>query len=59
MYTNQICISYFFSYFGKAFEQVSNKTNIEVSFDYFNSSIVKMKVQDRTKFFDAMTALLS
>jgi len=48
-----------FSFFGKAFEQVSNKTNIEVSLDYFDSSIAKMQTKDRPKFFDALTALLS
>ncbi|XP_025193122.1 cell division control protein 45 homolog [Melanaphis sacchari] len=47
------------SFFGKAFEQVSNKTNIEVSLDYFDSSIAKMQTKDRPKFFDALTALLS
>lgn len=47
------------SFFGKAFEQVANTTNIEVSLDYFDSSIAKMSVKDRPKFFDALTALLS
>ncbi|XP_025425975.1 cell division control protein 45 homolog isoform X2 [Sipha flava] len=47
------------SFFGKAFEQVANNTNIEVSLDYFDSSIAKMPIKDRPKFFDALTALLS
>ncbi|CAI6358306.1 unnamed protein product [Macrosiphum euphorbiae] len=47
------------SFFGKAFEQVANKTNIDISLDYFDSSIAKMQIKDRPKFFDALTALLS
>lgn len=47
------------SFFGKAFEQVANKTDIEVSLDYFDTSIAKMQTKDRPKFFDALTALLS
>lgn len=47
------------SFFGKAFEQVANKTSIEVSLDYFDSSIAKMQTKDRPKFLDALTALLS
>ncbi|XP_050530295.1 cell division control protein 45 homolog [Daktulosphaira vitifoliae] len=47
------------SFFGKAFEQVANKTSIDISMDYFDSSIVKMQIKDRPRFFDALTALLS
>uniref|UniRef100_A0A2H8TQS0 Cell division control protein 45 n=1 Tax=Melanaphis sacchari TaxID=742174 RepID=A0A2H8TQS0_9HEMI len=47
------------SFFGKAFEQVANKTNIDISLDYFDSSIITMQIKDRPTFFDALTALLS
>ncbi|XP_050425869.1 cell division control protein 45 homolog isoform X2 [Adelges cooleyi] len=47
------------SFFGKAFEQAANKTNIELTLDYFDSSIAKLKIRDRPRFFDALSALLS
>ncbi|XP_022171893.1 cell division control protein 45 homolog [Myzus persicae] len=47
------------SFFGKAFEQVANKTNIDIALDYFDSSIAKMQIKDRPTFFDALTVLLS
>ncbi|CAH1732906.1 cell division control protein 45 homolog isoform X1 [Aphis gossypii] len=47
------------SFFGKAFEQVANKTSIDISLDYFDSSIATIQIKDRPTFFDALTALLS
>jgi cell division control protein 45 len=38
---------------------VARKTNTDVSFDYFDSSIAKMQIKDRPRFFDALTVLLS
>ncbi|XP_054283737.1 cell division control protein 45 homolog isoform X1 [Macrosteles quadrilineatus] len=47
------------NFFGKAFEQAAEKTNSQVELEYFDSSVMRMKVEDRAKFFDALTALLS
>uniref|UniRef100_A0A1B6GZK4 Uncharacterized protein n=2 Tax=Cuerna arida TaxID=1464854 RepID=A0A1B6GZK4_9HEMI len=47
------------NFFGKAFEQAAEKTNSRIDMDYFDSSVIRMKTEDRPKFFDALTALLS
>lgn len=47
------------SFFGKAFEQAVEKTKCFAELDYFNSTVMKMNIADRPKFFDALTALLS
>lgn len=47
------------NFFGKAFEQAAEKTNARAQLDYFDSSIMKLKTEDRSKFFDALAALLS
>ncbi|KAJ8889135.1 hypothetical protein PR048_008629 [Dryococelus australis] len=46
------------SFFGKAFEQAAVETRSRVSLDYFDTSVIQLKVEDRPKFFDALTALL-
>ncbi|XP_034235913.1 cell division control protein 45 homolog [Thrips palmi] len=47
------------NFFGKAFEQAAEKTNARAQLDYFDSSVMKLKTEDRSKFFDALAALLS
>lgn len=47
------------NFFGKAFEQAAEKTNARAQLDYFDSSVMKLKTEDRSKFFDALSALLS
>ncbi|XP_026467961.1 cell division control protein 45 homolog isoform X2 [Ctenocephalides felis] len=47
------------NFFGKAFEQAAHKSQILAFSDFFDTSIVKIKYSDRTKFLDALTALLS
>uniref|UniRef100_A0A1B6DFH6 Cell division control protein 45 homolog n=1 Tax=Clastoptera arizonana TaxID=38151 RepID=A0A1B6DFH6_9HEMI len=47
------------NFFGKAFEQAAEKTNSNIEMDYFNTAVIRMKTEDRAKFFDALTALLS
>ncbi|KAJ1523930.1 hypothetical protein ONE63_010479 [Megalurothrips usitatus] len=47
------------NFFGKAFEQAAEKTNARAQLDYFDSSVMKLKMEDRSKFFDALAALLS
>lgn len=47
------------NFFGKAFERAAEKTSARMLPDYFDSSIVQLKTEDRTRFFDALTTLLS
>ena len=47
------------NFFGRAFEQAAEKTNARAQLDYFDSSVMKLKTEDRSKFFDALAALLS
>ncbi|XP_065224624.1 cell division control protein 45 homolog [Planococcus citri] len=47
------------SLFGKAFEQVAEKTGCSVALDYFDSTVMKIQTVDRPKIFDALTVLLS
>lgn len=47
------------NFFGKAFEQAAEKTNARAKLDYFDSSVMNLKTEDRSKFFDALAALLS
>ncbi|XP_071448319.1 cell division control protein 45 homolog [Hetaerina americana] len=47
------------NFFGKAFEQAAEKTNSRAVFDYFDTSCMQLKCEDRGKFFDALTSLLS
>ncbi|XP_046385805.1 cell division control protein 45 homolog [Ischnura elegans] len=47
------------NFFGKAFEQAAEKTNSRAVFDYFDTSCMQLKCEDRSKFFDALTSLLS
>lgn len=47
------------NFFGKAFEQAAEKTNARAQLDYFDSSVMKLQTEDRSKFLDALAALLS
>ncbi|XP_002736001.2 cell division control protein 45 homolog [Saccoglossus kowalevskii] len=47
------------NFFGRAFEQASEKTNCRTLLDNFDSSIIEIKTEDRSKFFDALISLLS
>ncbi|KDR16293.1 cell division control protein 45 homolog [Zootermopsis nevadensis] len=47
------------NFFGRAFERAAEKTSARMLPDYFDSSIVELKTEDRTRFFDALTTLLS
>lgn len=44
---------------GKAFEQALKRTNSRYRLDYFDSSIVQLKTEDRSKFFDGLISLLT
>ncbi|XP_032676361.1 cell division control protein 45 homolog [Odontomachus brunneus] len=47
------------SLFGKAFEQAAKNKNCYIEADYFDSTIIRLKVEERTKFLDALAALLT
>ncbi|XP_047097509.1 cell division control protein 45 homolog [Schistocerca piceifrons] len=47
------------NFFGKAFEQAAIKIRARMTMDCFDTSIVQLKTDDRAKFFDALTTLLS
>ncbi|KAK7462004.1 hypothetical protein BaRGS_00038586 [Batillaria attramentaria] len=46
------------NFFGKAFEQAASTTSSRVRQDSFDSFIMEMKTEDRSKFFDALISLL-
>ncbi|XP_063448909.1 cell division control protein 45 homolog [Mytilus trossulus] len=47
------------NFFGKAFEQAAVSTNSRTLHDSFDSYIMEMKTEDRSKFFDALISLLN
>ncbi|XP_018560967.1 cell division control protein 45 homolog [Anoplophora glabripennis] len=47
------------NFFGKAFAQAAERINCDASCDFFDTSYFEIHVKDRTRFFDALTALLS
>ncbi|KAK0080928.1 hypothetical protein PV325_013088 [Microctonus aethiopoides] len=47
------------SLFGKAFEQAAKNTNAYIDTDYFDTTIIRLKIEERPKFFDALAALLT
>lgn len=47
------------NFFGKAFEQAAERSRISLTQDYFNSSVVSINSNDKSKFFDALISLLS
>ncbi len=44
---------------GKAFEQAAKRNIYRYRLDYFDGAMVQMKAEDRSKFFDGLTSLLS
>ncbi|XP_064620177.1 cell division control protein 45 homolog [Lineus longissimus] len=46
------------NFFGKAFEQAAESTSSRILQDSFDSNIVEMKTEDRSKFFDALINLM-
>jgi cell division control protein 45 len=44
---------------GKAFEQALKRTNCRFRLDYFDSSVIQLRTEDRAKFFDGLVSLLS
>ena len=47
------------SLFGRAFEQAAKNTNSYVEADYFDTTIIRLKTEERAKFLDALAALLA
>nr|CAI5862771.1 unnamed protein product [Callosobruchus analis] len=47
------------NFFGKAFEKAAERINCDSRCDYFDTSYFEIHTKDRTRFFDALTALLS
>ncbi|KAI8749259.1 cell division control protein 45 isoform X1 [Biomphalaria glabrata] len=46
------------NFFGKAFEQAAEATNTTAKFNNFDSYIIEMKSEDKSKFFDALISIL-
>lgn len=46
------------SFFGKAFEQAAEKCNVQLTSVYFDSSVIELKMEERTTFLEALTSLL-
>lgn len=44
---------------GKAFEQAARKTSSRYLLDYFDASVIQLKTEDRSKFFDGLISLLT
>ncbi|EZA48863.1 Cell division control protein 45-like protein [Ooceraea biroi] len=47
------------SLFGKAFEQTAKNRSCYIEADYFDSTIIRLKIEERSKFLDALAALLA
>ncbi|KAM6423011.1 cell division control protein 45 homolog isoform 2-T2 [Liasis olivaceus] len=47
------------NFFGRAFEKAAENTNSRTLHNYFDMSIIELKLEDRSKFLDALIALLS
>lgn len=47
------------NFFGRAFEKASESTSSRTLHDHFNTSIIELKTEDRSKFLDALITLLS
>ncbi|XP_037802078.1 cell division control protein 45 homolog [Penaeus monodon] len=47
------------NFFGKAFEQAADKTGSKAELEFFDTNIIRLSVDDRSKFFDALISLLS
>jgi len=44
---------------GKAFEQAARKTNCRYLLDYFDASVIQLKTEDRSKFFDGLISVFT
>ena len=47
------------NFLGKAFEQAVVNTGSRYLLDYFDSNIIQIKTEDRTKFLDGLIAIMS
>ncbi|XP_020499577.2 cell division control protein 45 homolog [Labrus bergylta] len=47
------------NFFGRAFEKAAESTSSRTLHDHFDSSIIELKMEDRSKFLDALITLLS
>ena len=47
------------NFLGKAFEQAVVNTGTRYLLDYFDSNIIQIKTEDRTKFLDGLIAIMS
>ncbi|XP_067911436.1 cell division control protein 45 homolog isoform X2 [Heterodontus francisci] len=47
------------NFFGKAFEKAAESTSSRTLHDHFDTSIIELKTEDRSKFLDALISLLS
>ncbi|KAI3372015.1 hypothetical protein L3Q82_006887 [Scortum barcoo] len=47
------------SFFGRAFEKAAESTSSRTLHDHFDTSIIELKTEDRSKFLDALITLLS
>ncbi|XP_066947655.1 cell division control protein 45 homolog isoform X2 [Macrobrachium rosenbergii] len=47
------------NFFGKAFEQAAEKTASKSELEFFDTNVMRLSVDDRSKFFDALISLLS
>jgi len=47
------------SFFGAAFKQAGEKTKSRIKYDNFNPTIIEIKTEDRSKFFDNLSALMA
>ncbi|KAG0711761.1 Cell division control protein 45 [Chionoecetes opilio] len=44
---------------GKAFEQAAEKTSAKADLDFFDTNVIRLSVEDRSKFFDTLISLMS
>jgi cell division control protein 45 len=44
---------------GKAFEQAAKRTGSRYLLDYFDATVIQLKTEDRSKFFDGLVSLLN
>ncbi|XP_006135008.2 cell division control protein 45 homolog [Pelodiscus sinensis] len=47
------------NFFGRAFEKAAESTNSRILHNHFDMSIIELKMEDRSKFLDALISLLS
>ena len=47
------------NFLGKAFEQAAVNTKSRYLLDYWDSNIIQIKTEDRTKFLDGLIAIMS